>query len=213
MSLTNIVLWSGAAAGTAALLYGLGLIAWVMKLPTGSGKMVEISEAIQQGATAFMKRQYSAVAVVALVLFLIIGFGIKDNWLTAAGFATGAILSSIAGFIGMYVATRANVRTAEAAKSGLPAALKVAFQGGAVTGILVAALALLAVAWMAERSEAAGQTQRPDDRAAVGGPRAKPPSRRDRPCRGCGRPGKGACPCTGRPARGSLPARRRSARR
>ena len=131
-------------AGSVALVYGLGLIGWVLKFPTGSGKMVEIAEAIQQGANAYLKRQYLAVAGVAIVLGLMMGFGL--NWTMAAGFATGAILSALAGFVGMFVATRANVRTAEAARSGLPQALKVAFQGGAVTGILVASLALLAVA-------------------------------------------------------------------
>ena len=144
MTAPDIALYSSIAAGAVSVVYGLGLTAWVLKFPTGSEKMQEIATAIQQGASAYMKRQYMTVAAVAVALFLIIGFGL--GWPLAAGFATGAILSSVAGFIGMLVSTRANVRTAEAAQKGLPQALQVAFQGGSVTGILVAGLALLAVA-------------------------------------------------------------------
>ncbi len=144
MTAAQIALNASLAAGGVALLYSLGLTAWVLKFPTGTGKMIEIAEAIQQGASAYLKRQYGAIALVAIILGLVIGFGL--GWTMAAGFATGAILSAVAGYVGMFVATRANVRTAEAARTGLPEALRVAFQGGAVTGILVASLALLAVA-------------------------------------------------------------------
>ena len=144
MTAPDIALYSSIAAGAVSVVYGLGLIAWVLRFPAGNEKMQEIALAIQQGASAYMKRQYTSVAVVALALFLIIGFGL--GWPLAEGFATGAILSAVAGFIGMLVSTRANVRTAEAARKGLPQALQVAFQGGSVTGILVAGLALLAVA-------------------------------------------------------------------
>ena len=143
MTAPDIALYSSIAAGGVAVVYGLALAAWVLNFPTGDEKMGEIAKAIQEGAAAYMKRQYMAVGAVAIVILLIIGLGI--NWITAGAFATGAILSALAGFIGMMVSTRANVRTAEAAKTGLQKALTVAFQSGAVTGILVAGLALLAV--------------------------------------------------------------------
>jgi K(+)-stimulated pyrophosphate-energized sodium pump len=126
-------------------------LAWrVMKKPAGEGKMVEISQAIAEGAKAYLNRQYRAVAVVAAIisLALFLAFG----WKSMAGFLVGAIASALAGYIGMYVAVRANVRTAQAAKSGLKEALDLAFQGGSVTGLLVVGLGLLSVAgfyWLA----------------------------------------------------------------
>lgn len=125
--------------------YGLFLARWVMKQPTGSARMQEIAAAIQAGAKAYLTRQYKTVGVIALVLFVLLG--IFWNWLTALAFLVGALLSAVAGFIGMNVSVRANVRTAEAAKGGLAAAFKVAVRGGTVTGLLVAGLALLGVSW------------------------------------------------------------------
>ncbi len=130
--------------GAAALVYGIVLIMWIMKLPAGDKKMQEIAGAILEGAMAYLKRQTQAVAVVAVVLFVLIGFGL--DWPTAIAFAVGATLSASAGWIGMMVAVRANVRTAEAAKSGLKAGFNVAYRGGSVTGLLVVGLALLGVA-------------------------------------------------------------------
>lgn len=131
----------GAAA--LAIVYGLVLVSLVLRLPAGNKKMQEIAAAIQEGASAYLSRQYSVVAAVGLVIFLIIWW--KLGTITGVGFALGAIASALAGFIGMNVAVRANVRTAEAAKRGLGPALDTAFKGGAVTGLMVVGLALLSV--------------------------------------------------------------------
>ena len=159
----NVAIYSALGASVITVLYGLFLSRWVSKQPTGSGKMVEIAAAIKQGAQAYLSRQNRTVAVVAAILFLIIGFGLSaahpgetvsyfgdafkmpTGWTTAIAFLIGAFFSGLAGYIGMMVATNANLRVAEAAKDGMKSALSVAFQGGSVTGLLVAGLALLAV--------------------------------------------------------------------
>ncbi len=126
-----------------AIIAGIVLVRSILKMPKGEGKMVGIAMAIEEGARAYMSRQYRTIAFIGTILFLLIGFVL--GWKMAGGFAFGAILSSIAGFIGMNIAVKANVRTTEAAKSGLAQALKVAVRGGAVTGLLVAGLGLLGV--------------------------------------------------------------------
>lgn len=127
-----------------AIIYGLITIRSIFKLPAGNEKMQEIARAIQEGANAFLNRQYRAVGLVALVLFIILGFVL--GWLTAIAFLIGAALSALTGYIGMYVSVRTNVRTTEAAKGGLKKALNVAVKGGSVTGMLVVGLALLGTA-------------------------------------------------------------------
>jgi K(+)-stimulated pyrophosphate-energized sodium pump len=124
--------------------YGILSIFSVTSKPSGNEEMQRISAAIQEGAIAYLKRQYTTISIVGVLLFLVVGFSL--DWATAIGFAIGAIFSGIAGAIGMNVSVRANVRTAEAAKGGMNAAFQVAFRGGAITGMLVVGLGLLGVA-------------------------------------------------------------------
>ena len=116
------------ACGALAVLYGILSIRWIMNQPEGNEKMRSISIAIQEGASAYFKRQYTAIAVVGVVLFILL-FIALDAW-TAIGFAIGAIFSGLAGYVGMSVSVRANSRTAEAARQGLNPAMQIAFRGG-----------------------------------------------------------------------------------
>lgn len=136
-------IWLPIIASVLAIVYGGILVQRVLARDAGSEKMQEIASAIQQGAKAYLNRQTKTIAVVALVVFVVLGFAI--DWTTGIGFLVGAVLSAAAGYIGMSVAVRANVRTAEAAKSGIQKALSVAVNGGAVTGFLVVGLGLLGV--------------------------------------------------------------------
>jgi len=141
--LTTILIFGSAAA---AIIYGAVVIATILRLPEGNDKMKEISRAIQAGAQAFLNRQYKSVALVATILFIVIGFVPALGWLTALAFLAGSVFSALTGYIGMFVSVRANVRTTEAARGGLQKALTVAVRGGSVTGLLVVGLALLGTA-------------------------------------------------------------------
>ncbi|MFA6514152.1 MAG: sodium-translocating pyrophosphatase [Patescibacteria group bacterium] len=141
--MTTLFILGGAIV---AIIYGAIVIASILRLPAGNDKMKEIAAAIQAGAKAFLNRQYKSVAVVAAVLFLIVGFVPALGWITAIAFLSGAVLSALTGYIGMFVSVRANVRTTEAARGGLQKALTVAVRGGSVTGMLVVGLALLGTA-------------------------------------------------------------------
>src|SRR3954471_1705843 len=132
-------------AGVVAVGYGLWLTNWLLRQPAGNERMREIAAAVQEGAAAYLRRQYITIAIVAIVPFILLGFYNKLGWGTAFGFLVGAVLSAAAGFLRVKVALRAHVRPAEAPRNGLKPALNVAFRAGSVTGLLVVGLGLLGV--------------------------------------------------------------------
>ena len=143
MDITDLMLYSAPLAGIIGLIFAVYLVLYIMKLDAGTDKMKEIAAAIQEGAMAYLNRQYKTVAIIALILTILIAWAINTD--TALAFVLGAVMSAAAGYLGMNISVRSNVRCANAAKEGMKKALDVAFKGGAVTGISVASLALLGV--------------------------------------------------------------------
>ena len=156
------IVWFAIACGGLAVLYGIWASRSILALSAGTERMQEISAAIQEGAAAYLNRQYRAIAIVGVIIAVILFFLL--GWTVALGFVIGAVLSGVTGYIGMHISVRANVRTTEAARSSMAEGLSVAFRSGAVTGMLVAGLALLAVAgyfgfmiWMQQNGNAGGR--------------------------------------------------------
>ncbi len=162
----ELALWLCLGAALLAVAYGMVSVTWILGQSAGNERMQEIAAAIQEGAKAYLDRQYLTIGVVGVILFVALGLAL--DWLTAGGFAIGAVFSALAGYIGMFVSVRANVRTAQAATIGVNPALRLAFRGGAVTGMLVVGLGLLGVAGYYSVLQAAGVAEDTALKALVG---------------------------------------------